>query len=78
MFISLISKLGKWLLIEFVENATHRPAQVARLTARVKKMMDETMAAELGWAGRRARNFGEQEVESSSPRHSAADRDSCG
>jgi len=28
-----------------------------------KKMMDETMAAERGWAGRRARNFGEQEVE---------------
>jgi DNA-binding MarR family transcriptional regulator len=50
-------------LLEYVENPTHRRAKLARLTAQGKKLMDETMAAELRWAGRLARAFGEQEVE---------------
>jgi DNA-binding MarR family transcriptional regulator len=50
-------------LIEFVENPSHRRAKLAQLTARGKKLMDETMAAELRWAGWLARNFGEREVE---------------
>jgi DNA-binding MarR family transcriptional regulator len=50
-------------LLEYVENPTHRRAKLARLTAKGRKLMDETMAAELRWAGRLARAFGEQEVE---------------
>jgi DNA-binding MarR family transcriptional regulator len=50
-------------LLEYVENPTHRRAKLARLTAKGKKLMDETMAVELRWAGRLARAFGEQEVE---------------
>jgi DNA-binding MarR family transcriptional regulator len=50
-------------LIEFVENPTHRRSKLARLTAKGKRIMDEAMAAELGWAGRLANNFSEREVE---------------
>jgi len=50
-------------LLEFIENPTHRRAKLARLTLKGKQLMDEAMAAELKWAGRLARFFGEQEVE---------------
>jgi DNA-binding MarR family transcriptional regulator len=59
----MADELAEQGLIEFVENPTHRRAKLARLTARGKKMMDETMASELRWAGRLACNFGEREVE---------------
>ena len=50
-------------LIEFVENPTHRRAKLVRLTAQGKELMDQTMAAELRWTGRLARNFDKREVE---------------
>jgi DNA-binding MarR family transcriptional regulator len=59
----MADELAEQALIEFVENPTHRRAKLARLTAKGKKLMDEAMAAELRWAGRLARNFGEREVE---------------
>ena len=59
----MADELAEQGLIEFVENPTHLRAKLARLTAKGKKMMDETMAAELKWAARLTRNFGEQEVE---------------
>ena len=59
----MADELAEQELIEFVENPTHLRAKLARLTAKGKKMMDETMAAELKWAGRLTRNFGEREVE---------------
>jgi DNA-binding MarR family transcriptional regulator len=59
----MADELAEQALIEFVENPTHRRAKLARLTAKGKKMMDETMAAELEWAGRLTRNFREREVE---------------
>src|SRR5215471_53879 len=59
----MADELAEQELIEFVENPTHRRAKLTRLTGKGKKMMDETMAAELKWAGRLARNFSEREVE---------------
>ena len=59
----MADELAEHGLIEFVENPTHRRAKLARLTAKGKKMMEETMTAELKWAGRLTRNFGEGEVE---------------
>ncbi len=59
----MADELADQALIEFVENPTHRRAKLARLTNNGKKLMDETMAAELRFAGRLATNFGEREVE---------------
>jgi len=59
----MADELAEQGLIEFVENPTHRRAKLAQLTPKGKKMMDETMAAELKWANRLTRNFGEREVE---------------
>ena len=50
-------------LVEFVENPTHRRAKLTRLTTRGKKMIEDTMAVELRWAGRLVRSFGEQGIE---------------
>jgi DNA-binding MarR family transcriptional regulator len=59
----MADELAEQALIEFVENPTHRRAKLARLTAKGRKVMDETMAAELKWTGRLTRNFGAREVE---------------
>jgi DNA-binding MarR family transcriptional regulator len=59
----MADELAEQVLIEFVENPTHRRAKLARLTMKGRKLMDKTMAAELGWAGRLATNFAEREVE---------------
>src|SRR5215472_11921929 len=47
----MADELAEQALVEFVENPTHRRAKLARLTAKGKKLMDETMAAELKWTG---------------------------
>lgn len=50
-------------LIEFVENPSHRRAKLARLTPKGEKVIKQSMAAELRWAARLAREFEESEVE---------------
>jgi DNA-binding MarR family transcriptional regulator len=59
----MADELAEQVLIEFVENPTHRRAKLARLTMKGRKLMDKAMAAELGWTGSLATNFAAREVE---------------